>query len=321
MQVVRIHDSIYRIKVPFMEGGTVFLYLLKGDSVALVDTGVAQSPQRQIEPALAQLGMSLSDVDLILNTHAHPDHTGGNLAMKAVSGAPIHLHSGDLSMANSTEAQVEFMTAPLRALGFPEGAVRQRGEWVIECAGQAAGADRFLSNGDVVDLGGDIKLSVVHCPGHTPGSVCYYWEAEGIVLTGDAVQGLGSRPGGYPLYFDASNYRRSLDVLTQLEFQVLCLGHAYLGGSLINEPTRTGEEGRSLLRESKTIADLLHRTVVDAINGKPSANKGEIALEALSELIYHIPQLLVRQTRMPTNGGPTLLAHIDAVLSGSYPFA
>ncbi|MGI5835908.1 MAG: MBL fold metallo-hydrolase [Chloroflexota bacterium] len=319
MQVARVHDKIYRIMAPFGEGGTVFLYLLKGDSVALVDTGVAKAPQQYLTSALAQLGMSLSDVDLILNTHAHLDHAGGNLAVKAASTGSIHLHSGDQFMAESTDAQVEFMNKPLRALGFSESILRQRKEYIIECAGQAAGVDRLLSDGDVLELGAGIKLSVLHCPGHTPGSACYYWESEGVLFTGDAIQGLGSRPGSYPLYFDAPNYRNSLETLAQLDFRLLCLGHAYLGGSPINEPTRTAEDGRLLLSESKRAADCLHRAVSDAIDRKPSASQGEIAIEALSELAYHIPQLLVRQTRIPIHGGPTLVAHIDAAKMGSYP--
>lgn len=322
MQVERIHDRIHRITTPYGEGGVVFLYLLKGDSVALVDAGAAHSPGEVLQPALAEMGMSLSDVDVILNTHAHLDHAGGNLAIKETAPrVSIHVHSGDLFMANSTDAQVEFMTAPLRALDLPEGAVRQRAGWVVRMAGRAAGADVLLADGDTVDLGAGVKLRVIHCPGHTPGSVSYYWEAEGVLLTGDAIQGQGSKPGGYPLYFDAPDYRRSLDVLAELDFRLLCLGHAYLGGSLVNAPVRSRDEGRMLLRESMQVADILHGAVTEAIARKPNASKGEIALGALSELIYHIPTLLVRETRMPLSAGPTLLAHIDAAHSGEYPSA
>jgi len=45
-----------------------------------------------------------------------------------------------------------------------------------------------LPDGDRVDLGSGLELKVVHTPGHTPGSVCYYWEAEKLLLSGDAVQ-------------------------------------------------------------------------------------------------------------------------------------
>lgn len=319
VHVSAIRDKLYGIRTPFKEGGTVFLYLLTGDTAALIDTGAAYSPREVIEPALAEIGMALSDVDLILNTHAHLDHAGGNLAAKRASRASIHVHSADLFMANSTEAQVEFMNAPLRALDFSEEAIRKRGEYVVENAGEAAGADVLLSEGGIVDLGDGVKLRVVHCPGHTPGSVAYYWELEGVLLTGDAVQGQGSRPGEYPLYFNASDYRRSLETLARLEYRLLCLGHAYLGGSLVNNPVRNAEEGEAFFREAMRVADLLQGAVEGAIRRRPDASKREIALEALSETVYQLPTLLARETQMPRSGGPTLHAHIEAALSGSYP--
>lgn len=319
MQVDRIHRAIYRITTPYDKTGTVFLYLLKGDRVALVDTGAADSPREVLEPALAEIGLDLSQVSLILNTHAHLDHSGGNLETKHVSGAPIHVHVADLFMAQSTEAQVEFHTAPLRVLEFPEEAVQERVDHVLRNAGPAAGADVLLSDGEMIDLGAGIQLRAVHCPGHTPGHVCYYWESEGVLFSGDALQGQGSRPGGYPYYFNARDYRRSLAAVARLNVRTLCLGHAFLGGTLVNSPTRTGAEVGLFLQESMRVADTLHRAAAEAVRQKPRGSKRDLAFAALSELIYHIPQLLLRRTGMPMMAGPTLLAHLNAVLDGSYP--
>ncbi len=318
-QVKQVLGPIYRVETPWAEGRYVFLYLLKGDRIALIDTGSELTPREYLQPALAEVGLTLSDVDLILNTHVHLDHSGGNLDLKRISRASICLHSGDRFMAESTEAQVEFMTAPLRALGFPAEMVRQRAEHVKHNAGETAGVDVLLSEGDIVDLGGNLRLRVVHCPGHTPGSVSYYWESGGVLLTGDSVQGQGPRPGTFPLYFNASDYRRSLTNMMALEFRVLCLAHPYIGGSLVNDPTRTGDEGRALLRESVQVADSIHRAVEKAMERNPSSTAREFALDALSELLYEVPQLLIRGSRMPFYGGPTIMAHIDAVRNRSYP--
>lgn len=319
MNLVQVHKSVYRITALFEpNGGTVFPYLIKGDRIVMVDTGAAHTPKEILEPAMAEIGLALSDVEVILNTHSHLDHAGGNLAVKQASEASIHVHSGDLPMANSTEVQVEWMTAPLRALNLPE-AVRQRTEYVIRNAGEPAGADVVLSEGDVVELGAGIQLRVIHLPGHTPGSIGYYWESEGMIFTGDAAQGHGARPGGYPLYFNASEYRRSLETLAGIDMNVLCLGHSYFGGGALNDPTRRGEACQPFLRESMRLADAFHRAAAEAVRQMPETSKLEIARAALSELIYVSPQLWARDTRMPTQSGPTLLAHIDAVLDGSYP--
>ncbi len=319
MSIDRVHESIYRIKITFGQGITGFLYLLKGERLALVDTGTPQSPSRFIGPALAEIGLSFSDLDLILNTHVHPDHSGGNAETKRLSQAPIYLHAGDLPRAQSTETNVEFAIAPLRALGLPPEAVRQRADYTREMAGEAVGADAVLSDGDLVDLGSGIKLRVIHTPGHTPGSISLYWESEGVLLTGDSAQGRGGEPGSYPFYFDAPAYRRSMATLAQLDFRLLCMSHCYEGGGPINSPVREGAEAREFVRDSIRVADAIHRVVEATVRRMPGAGRREMALDALSELAYQIPQLLVRETRMPKFAGPTLLSHIEAVLAGSYP--
>jgi glyoxylase-like metal-dependent hydrolase (beta-lactamase superfamily II) len=315
----QIRPGMYQIRTPFDRTGTVFLYLLKGDRIALIDSGASDSPETVLEPALKEIGLALSDVDLILNTHAHLDHSGGNAEMKRRSKAQIHVHRLDLPMAESNDAQVEFHVGPLRRLGCPPEGLKERAEHVLRNAGEAAGADRVLSDGELIDLGKGIRLHAIHCPGHTPGHVVYHWESEGIGFTADAVQGIGARVGAFPYYFDAPSYRESLAKLSRLQCRLLCLGHAYHGGTLVNRPVREGAEAQAFLQASMHVADTIHQTVVEIIKARPEAADRETALAALDALLYDIPQLRNRQTGFPLLGGPTLLAHIDAVRAGTYP--
>jgi glyoxylase-like metal-dependent hydrolase (beta-lactamase superfamily II) len=315
----KIHPAIYRITVPFDTTGVMFAYLVKGDRLALVDTGVSDSPGTVLRTALREIGIELSDVSAVLSTHAHLDHIGGNMELKRASSAKIYLHLADLPLARSVEAEVEFHTSPLRQLGFSPEALEKRAAHVRENAGEAAGADVVLADGDLIDLGAGTCLRVIHCPGHTPGQVAYWWEKEGILLTGDGVQGQGSRPGGYPLYHDAPAYRRSLDRLLRLEGRLLCLGHAYLGGTLINNPVRVGSEVGAFIRAAASTADTIHRAALAAIEKRPQGSRREMALAALDELLYEIPQLRLRGTGMPVLAGPTLLTHIESALANSYP--
>lgn len=320
MYTVQVHPNIYRITTPYEGGGVVYLYLIKGDQVALVDSGTASSPSRVITPALEEIGMSFSDVDMILCTHGHLDHAGGNVAAKRASGAKIYMHRDDLFLAENLEAEIEFHTAPLRGLDFPQRFLDGRREFITAAAGaEKVPVNATMSNGDVLDLGKEIKLTVVHTPGHTPGHVVLFWESEGVLFTADSVQAQAIRPGGYPYYFDAGGYRRSLALMARLDYRMLCLGHAFVGGSPISDPTRTDEDAKSFMQESIRVADAINRAVSVAIKQMLGATKREIAMAALSELGYELPQQRLRDTQMPASAGPTMFAHIEAALNGSYP--
>jgi glyoxylase-like metal-dependent hydrolase (beta-lactamase superfamily II) len=311
---------MYRIEVPYEGGGIVYLYLIKGDQTALVDTGTASSPSKVLPAALAEIGMRLSDVDLILCTHGHLDHAGGNSGMRRSSKAKIYMHPADLPLSQDLAAEIEFHLSPLRALDFPDSFVRARQEFVALAAGaEKVPVDVPMAGGDVLDLGKGIKLDVIHTPGHTPGHVAFYWQSEGVLLVADAVQGQGARPGGYPYYFDAANHRRSLDTMSQLDYRMLCLGHACIGGGPISDPTRTGDEARGLLQESIRVSDAIQAAVSSALRQMPGATLREIALAALAELVYELPQQRLRETQMPAGAGPTLFGHIQAALDGNYP--
>ena len=93
MDVAEIHPRVTKINapmsmgVPHRTGGGVGLYLIKGERLALVDTGVYNSPENAIAPALAERGLSLKDIDFVLNTHGHADHAGGNALFQSRSQA------------------------------------------------------------------------------------------------------------------------------------------------------------------------------------------------------------------------------------------
>ena len=99
----QVHERVWRVPSEF-EGGTVTnVYIVRGEVTALVDTGVFGTPTNDVTPALASLGLSLSDVDLVVNTHGHMDHLGGNSEVKDAGGAEIALHRNDLPLAESNE--------------------------------------------------------------------------------------------------------------------------------------------------------------------------------------------------------------------------
>jgi glyoxylase-like metal-dependent hydrolase (beta-lactamase superfamily II) len=119
--------------------------------------------------------LSLKQV-IILNTHGHVDHTGANLDLKERYQIPIALHPGDLPLLEEY-LQLEFELM----LG----------------ARPAPNPDRLLTDGEKISVGRSV-LQVIHSPGHSPGSVCFY--TDHLLFAGDTLfsGGVGRTdlPGG-----------------------------------------------------------------------------------------------------------------------------
>jgi glyoxylase-like metal-dependent hydrolase (beta-lactamase superfamily II) len=116
-------------------------------------------------------------IKYIANSHAHIDHILGVRGIRDATGARFLLHEGDLEMARNTA----------------ESAKRWGGMQIEN----PPDPDAFLKDLDEIDVDG-LKLTVLHTPGHTPGSVCFY--ANGVLFAGDTLfQGSIGRtdlPGG-----------------------------------------------------------------------------------------------------------------------------
>ncbi len=113
----------------------------------------------------------------IANSHAHIDHVLGVRGVRDATDAKFLLHPGDLDLARGTaESAKRWMGVEIESPPDP---------------------DAFIADGDEIDIDG-LQLTVLHTPGHTRGSVCFY--ANGIVFAGDTLfQGSIGRtdlPGG-----------------------------------------------------------------------------------------------------------------------------
>lgn len=124
---------------------------------AIIDPGAEAD---RIFPIITS--MNLKPV-IILNTHGHADHTGANVEIKERYRIPIALHAADLPLLDEN-IQLEF--------GLMLGAK------------PTPNPDRLLADGDEIRIG-QSDLKVIHTPGHTPGSVCFY--SDGILFSGDTL--------------------------------------------------------------------------------------------------------------------------------------
>ncbi len=139
-------SSLEIVRIPALSDNYIWLvHDPVSDETLVVDPSVADSVLAEAEQRGWRIGQ-------IWNTHWHPDHTGGNAAIKTATGCKI--------------------TGPAAE------------------AARIPTLDRLVSEGDVVRLGA-IEATVMEVPAHTAGHIAFHLPSEGILFVGDTLFAMG----------------------------------------------------------------------------------------------------------------------------------
>ena len=122
-------------------------------------------PGDDIDDVLALVRKHNLQVKQIVITHAHIDHVGGAMKLRAATGAPILLNQNDYELLKMLDVQAAWLGM------VPPGKVE---------------IDQSLGQADTVKAG-SLTADVIHTPGHTEGSVCLYFPAENKLIAGDTL--------------------------------------------------------------------------------------------------------------------------------------
>ncbi len=269
-----IHPKITAIDVSGLGG--VLIFLVRGEKTALIDTGpkkpfpmaMDKFPERDVPPVvqvlpsfLEKLGMTLADIDILLNTHIHFDHTAGNAVIKNASKAKLYIHADEAKYFEKPELlfEHEIMTIIELVLG-KEHLDEEKKNYLEEETGPGpyVEVDGTFRDGDIIELGGGCDFKVVHLPGHTQGSVGFFLEEEGILLAGDAMQSVCGHGGGLPILDDPAAFVNSLERVKNLPVKTLVHSHLFRGLTTPPKAILQGEEINQYLEECCEFMNILN---------------------------------------------------------------
>jgi len=195
---MKVLEDFYAYPWTSYEANNANTFFIDGDVPALIDPGHTPLFKHVLE-GMARDGKTPDSVKLIICTHGHPDHIEavqmfGNNVLKAISAEEYAY------LANSGR-ELFLMTG---------------------CQMPAKPFQIFLKEGQLKL--GKKRLRVFLTPGHSPGSICLYWEEKKLLISGDTVfyMGIGRTdfPGG-----DLKLLSESIKRLSKLDIEYLVPGH------------------------------------------------------------------------------------------------
>jgi glyoxylase-like metal-dependent hydrolase (beta-lactamase superfamily II) len=150
----------------------VISYLVLGEErAALIDTGNGIGDIRSLIDELTDLPI------VVVNTHAHGDHVGGNWAFDEVA-AYNNSYVKERMKGRSNRELRNFLNKEMLRISLPTGVKKET------FSIQPYDVTRWLKEDDTIELGGK-NLKVIYTPGHTPDGICLHEAKESLLFTGD----------------------------------------------------------------------------------------------------------------------------------------
>lgn len=259
-------DGIYQLPTDYPEvcNAPLWTYMVTdGDVFGLIDPGITSTLEATLGTAIAETGFTTGQADLLVTTHGHPDHSGGQGSWdRAAPGARIAAPLEDTPWVESFDKQwTRFWDDYPGVMDLRDERQSLAGLCVPEPR-----VDMVLRDEDTFAVGSR-ELTVIETRGHTWGHCAYFDAASGALFTGDAVQGHGvpscdGQTVFAPLYLNVAEARQGLRRLLDVPFRTLCPAHV---------PAMPRDEGLAFLHDSLSFIDTADQIARDLVSASGTA--------------------------------------------------
>ncbi len=274
---MELAPGIHRIETPLGDRVNAAYYLVGSRRSLLIDTGTKDSADQVLDGCEAA---GASKPSLVITTHADWDHAAGNGVIRRRSpDSLLSCHERDRAMIEDVELMISDRYGEfVHDHGFDE---TDESKDAIRRGTAPAAMDISLIGGEVINLGDDWRVTVIHTPGHSHGSISAFDPRSRALIIGDAVLGsavplANGAPAFPPTYRYLDDYLATIDAVRRLGPDLLLTSHY---------PVYAGSEVTSFLDESAQFTE----RVETAMRGALRASDGplgmvEIATAASADL-------------------------------------
>lgn len=205
---MKITDQVHLLKIDFdvvispekKLPRFVNAIIVFGDKIALIESGVKGSEEK-IRQYIEEQGRSFTEIEILILSHAHPDHIGSAATIKELTGCKVLAHEAEKEWIENIDIQNRQRPVP----GF------------FNLVDSSVKIDAFLSDGQVFQISGGPAMKIIHTPGHSKGSVNVEFLDDKILFTADSVP----LKNDIPNYDNYADLMRSLKMIEDSDFKVL----------------------------------------------------------------------------------------------------
>lgn len=301
---MELYPNVYQIQSLF-SGRNLFQYFFNGAHGLLLDTGIADTPEKAIFPYLDRLKLAPQNITFAVNTHSDMDHQGGNDAIKSASPA---------TLLGCGEADRELVENPQtlydRRYNFLK---RDHGIGMDDRpspdAGRSRPVDLAFSGGESLLLDDDWRLSVLHVPGHSRGHLAFYDARARAAFVGDAVHGRGCPKAAGGMAIPVTYYQVDVYLSTLRYFENLPVNAVYSG----HWPTMSGEEFRDFLSESRQTVEMIDRAILTGLAKHAAGLTLKEIIDVIANAVGDWPEESWSLAMFPANGHMERLQELGKV--------